>query len=283
MALLSAQNLTVSIENQIPNTPLPLSTPFLKNVSIDLRKDKITCLIGESGSGKTIFSKTIAALLPENVFIEQGDIFYKGKAIDYCTLKKSRGRLIFYSPQNAAASLNPVLKIKRQVNEWAKLDQTQLLDLFRDLEFQDPERVLNSYPFQLSGGENQRCLLAMAVAQQPELLILDEPTSAMDLHLQEEFMGLIKKVRQQFELTILLITHNLSLVRNAADYIYIILNGEIIEHGTPGDLLTSPGHAYTREIVNIHAALTPQPPAGQDLFEKALTEGEVPTPPKTFV
>lgn len=247
--LLSAQNLTVSIENQTPNTPQ--STPFLQNVSIDLRKDKITCLIGESGSGKSIFSKTIAALLPENVFIAQGDIFYKGKAIDYSALKKSRGRGIFYTPQNAAASLNPVLKIKRQANEWSKLDQAQLLDLFRDLEFQDPERILNSYPFQLSGGENQRCLLAMAVAQQPELLILDEPTSALDHHLQEEFIGLIKKIQQQFGLTILLITHNLSLVRNAADYIYIILNGEIIEHGTPGELLNCPGHAYTREIVDI--------------------------------
>lgn len=279
MALLSAQNLTVSIENQIPNTPLPLSIRLLQNVSMDLRKDKITCLIGESGSGKTIFSKTIAALLPENVFIEQGDIFYKGKAIDYSTLKKSRGRGIFYTPQNAAASLNPVLKIKRQVNEWSRLEQAQLLDLFRDLEFRDPERVLNSYPFQLSGGENQRCLLAMAVAQQPELLILDEPTSAMDLHLQEEFVGLIKKIQQQFELTILLITHNLSLVRNAADYIYIILNGEILEQGTPDDLLTSPRHAYTKEIADIASSFRTAASGSQGVFLK----NHPLDPQKTFV
>lgn len=223
MVLLSAQNLTVSVENQTPNAPY--SIPLLQNVSIDLRKDKITCLIGESGSGKSIFSKTIAALLPENVFIEQGEIVYQGQSLAYSMLKKLRGRSIFYSPQNAAASLNPVLKIKRQVDEWSNLNQKQLLDLLKDLEFQDPERILNSYPFQLSGGENQRCLLAMAVAQQPELLILDEPTSALDFHLQEEFIELIKKVRERFGLTILLITHNLALVRNAADYIYIILNG----------------------------------------------------------
>jgi ABC-type glutathione transport system ATPase component len=223
MVLLSAQNLTVSVESQTANAPQPI--PLLQNVSIDLRKDKITCLIGESGSGKSIFSKTIAALLPENVFIEHGDILYQGQSLDYTTLKKLRGRGIFYTPQNAAASLNPVLKIKRQVDEWSNLNQKQLLALLRDLEFQDPERVLNSYPFQLSGGENQRCLLAMAIAQQPELLILDEPTSALDLDLQEEFIGLIKKVRRQYGLTILLITHNLALVRNAADYVYIILNG----------------------------------------------------------
>ncbi|MCX6582965.1 MAG: ATP-binding cassette domain-containing protein [Candidatus Aminicenantes bacterium] len=256
----------MSVESETPNAPD--SIPLLQNVTIDIRKNKVTCLIGESGSGKTIFSKTIAALLPENVFIEQGDILYQGQSIDYSMLKKSRGRRIFYTPQNAAASLNPALKINRQVNESSKLDQAQLLDLLSDLDFRDPERILNSYPFQLSGGENQRCLLAMAVALQPELLILDEPTSALDHHLQEGFMGLIKKVQQRFGLTILLITHNLSLVRNAADYIYIILNGEILEDGIPGDLLTCPRHAYTREIVNVHAALTPRPPAGQDLFEK---------------
>ncbi len=254
MVLLSAQNLTVSVENETPGDAD--SIPLLQNVSIDIRKNKITCLIGESGSGKTIFSKTIAALLPENVFIEHGNILYQGQSLDYGTLKKSRGRLIFYSPQNASSSLNPVIKIKRQVNESSKLDQTQLLDLFRDLEFQDPERILNSYPFQLSGGENQRCLLAMAVALRPELLILDEPTSALDYHLQEGFMGLIKKIQQQFGLTILLITHNLSLVRNAADYIYIILDGEILEEGTPGDLLTCPRHAYTKEIVDITYCFT---------------------------
>lgn len=277
MVLLSAQNLTVSVESQ---TPADVgSIPLLHNVSIDIRKNKITCLIGESGSGKTIFSKTIAALLPENAFIEHGDIFYQGQSIAYSTLKKSRGRGIFYTPQNAAASLNPVLKVKRQVDEWSKLDQAQLLDLFRDLEFQDPERVLNSYPFQLSGGENQRCLLAMAAAQQPELLILDEPTSALDFHLQEGFMGLIKNIQQRFGLTILLITHNLSLVRNAADYIYIILNGEVIEQGTPEELLTCPRHAYTKEIVDIAGSVRTAASGSQGVFLK----NHPLDPQKTFV
>jgi ABC-type dipeptide/oligopeptide/nickel transport system ATPase component len=225
-------------------------TPLLKDVTIEITQNKITCLIGESGSGKTIFSKTISALLPDTIFIKKGDIFYKGGPIDYNRLKRLRGRHIFYTPQNAAASLNPVIMIKNQINEVSKMKHTQLIEILKNLEFHDSERILNAYPFELSGGENQRCLLAMAVALQPELLILDEPTAALDHHLQEGFMDLIKKIQQQYNLTILLITHNLSIVRNTSDYIYVILKGEIVEEGTPGDLFSSPSHIYTKEIVN---------------------------------
>jgi ABC-type dipeptide/oligopeptide/nickel transport system ATPase component len=248
MVLLSAHNLRVCAANQ--NRDGANASPLLQNVTIDLKKNKITCLIGESGSGKSIFSKTIAALLPENVFIQQGDIFYKGQAMTYGMLKKLRGRGIFYSPQNAASSLNPVIKIKRQLEEVSTIDRDQIPDILRDLDIRDPERILNSYPFELSGGENQRCLLAMAVAPRPELVILDEPTSALDHHLQEGFITTIKKIQRRFGFTILLITHNLALVRRTADYVYIILNGEIMEEGTPLDLLTCPRHAYTKEIVD---------------------------------
>ena len=246
--LLSTKDLTAAPGNQKGSDVN--TVPLLEKVTIDIRKNQITGLIGESGSGKTIFSKTISALLPENIYIEKGDIFYKGESVDYKTLKKLRGRHIFYAPQNAAASLNPVLKIKRQINETSKINHTQLIDLLENLDFHDPERILNSYPFELSGGENQRCLLAMAAALQPELLILDEPTSALDHDLQEGFMDLIKKIRQQYDLTILLITHNLSIVRNISDYIYIIFKGKIVEQGTPEDLFSCPVHSYTKEIAD---------------------------------
>lgn len=245
MCLLSVRHLGVEVIGAADVVAL------LQDISIDLKANQITCLIGESGSGKTIFSKTISALLPENIFVKKGDIFYKGESVDYKTLRKLRGSHIFYSPQNAAASLNPVLKIKRQINETSKINHAQLIDLLRNLDFHDPERILNSYPFELSGGENQRCLLAMAAALKPELLILDEPTSALDHHLQDGFMDLIKKIQQQYGITILLITHNLSIVENVSDYIYIILKGEIVEQGTPEDLFSSPACAYTREIVSL--------------------------------
>jgi ABC-type dipeptide/oligopeptide/nickel transport system ATPase component len=241
MCLLNVQSLVVETIDAIP---------LLKDVTIEIKKNKITSLIGESGSGKTIFSKAISALLPETIFIKKGDIFYNGKSIDYNRLKKLRGKHIFYTPQNAAASLNPVIKIKYQVNEISKIKHNQLIEILENLDIHEPERMLNSYSFELSGGENQRCLLAMAAAMQPELLILDEPTAALDHHLQEGFMKLIKRIQQQYNLTILLITHNLSIVRNTSDYIYILLNGIIVEEGTPGDLFSSPSHIYTKEIVD---------------------------------
>lgn len=244
--MLLTQNLRVSAFNRGKGNAE--ASPLLQNVTIELIKNKITCLIGESGSGKTIFSKAITGLLPKNIIIEAGNIFYNGQDIPYDMLKTLRGRNIFYSPQDASASLNPVIKIKQQINEVSMLDQAQVQDLLTDLDIRDPERVLNSYPFQLSGGENQRCLLAMAVALGPELLILDEPTSALDFHLQEGFLESIKKIQERFGLTILLITHNLLHIRRAAGYVYIILNGEIIEEGTPFELLANPKHNYTKEI-----------------------------------
>ncbi|MCP5103004.1 MAG: ABC transporter ATP-binding protein [bacterium] len=225
--------------------------PLLKKVSIEIRKNKITGLIGESGSGKTILSKTLSALLPETIFFKEGIFSYKGETIDYNRLKKLRGTHIFYTPQNAAASLNPVMKLKHQVNETSKIGPLELIELLKSLGFPDPQRILNAYPFELSGGENQRCLLAIAAALQPELLILDEPTAGLDQHLQGNFIRLVKEIQEQYDLTILLITHNLSIARNISDYVYIILQGEIVEQGTPEDLFSSPVHNYTKEIVRL--------------------------------
>jgi ABC-type dipeptide/oligopeptide/nickel transport system ATPase component len=222
--------------------------PILENINIRIKKNKITCLIGESGAGKTIFAKTLAALLPGHIAMTKGTIFYEDQPVTYDSLKKIRGSHIFYSPQNAAASLNPVIKIKNQINETSRIEHNQLIKLLKDLGIHDPDRILNSYPFELSGGESQRCLLAMAVAQKSRVLILDEPTASLDRSLQEGFMQLIKTIQQQYHLTILLITHNVSIARNVSDYIYIILKGKIIEEGPPQELFSNPTHDYTKEI-----------------------------------
>jgi len=224
---------------------------LLKNVSIDIKNNKITCLIGESGAGKTLLSKVFPALLPENFNVKNGTIIFKGKSMDYNMLKKYRGKKIFYTPQNATASLNPVLKIKNQIKETSKLKNSQVISILKDLGFTEPEAILNSYPFELSGGENQRCLLAMAIILGPQLLILDEPTSGLDYHLQEIFMDLIRRIQKQYGLTILLITHNLLLVKNISDYIYIMSGGSIVEGGESEQIFTNPDHNYTKEIVNL--------------------------------
>jgi ABC-type dipeptide/oligopeptide/nickel transport system ATPase component len=236
-----------------------LTAPILENINIRVQKNKITSLIGESGAGKTIFAKTLAALLPAHIAMTKGTIFYELQPVTYDSLKKMRGSHIFYTPQNAPASLNPVIKIKNQIKETSKIEHHQLIKLLKDLGIHDPDRILNSYPFELSGGENQRCLLAMATAQKPRMLILDEPTASLDQPLQEGFMQLIKTIQQQYNLTILLITHNVSIARNISDYIYIILKGKIIEQGPPQELFSNPTHEYTKEIANY---LLPPPTRG---------------------
>jgi peptide/nickel transport system permease protein len=242
MCLLKTENLVVRCG------PVDL----LRGVSVEIEENRITCLIGESGAGKSIFARAVSALLPRQLSIVDGEIFYDSVPVEYPALEKLRGDHIFYAPQNAAASLNPVIKIKRQIRETSKITHPRLLEIFETLNIDasDAGRVLNSYPFQLSGGENRRCLLAMAIAQQPRLLILDEPTAALDTHIQENLMGLIRRLQQRYALTILLITHNPRVVEHIADSLYVMLAGEIVEHGPPGEVLAAPVHEYTREIVS---------------------------------
>jgi ABC-type dipeptide/oligopeptide/nickel transport system ATPase component len=247
--VLKVENLAVETEQVVP---------ILENINIQIQKNKITSLIGESGAGKTIFAKTLAALLPAHIAMTRGTIFYQDRPVTYDSLKKLRGSHIFYTPQNAPAFLNPVIKIKNQINETSKIQHQQLITLLKDLGIHDPIRILNSYPFELSGGENQRCLLAMAAALKPRVLILDEPTASLDQSLQEGFMQLIKILQQQYNLTILLITHNVSIARDVSDYIYILLKGKIIEQGPPQELFSNPTHDYTKEIVNSIFALGDQ-------------------------
>ena len=234
------------------------AVPILENINIRVKRNKITSLIGESGAGKTIFAKTLAALLPAHIAVTKGTIFYDDQPVTYDSLKKMRGSHIFYTPQNASAALNPVIKIKNQIKETSRIEHHELIKLLKDLGIHDPDRILNSYPFELSGGESQRCLLAMAAAQKPRVLILDEPTASLDQSLQEGFMQLIKILQQQYHLTILLITHNVSLAGNISDYIYIILKGKIIEQGTPQELFSNPNHDYTKELVDSIFALGDQ-------------------------
>ncbi|MCK4836157.1 MAG: ABC transporter ATP-binding protein [Candidatus Aminicenantes bacterium] len=241
MCLLEVTDLTVTREGN--------PSPLLKNVDIKILTDRVTVLLGESGSGKTILCRTLAGLLPDQMMILSGDFFFTGKPVSYRWIQKKRGRTIFYTPQNATASLNPVLKIKNQLNEVFHKGSMRLSDIFIKLGLPDYHRILNSYPFELSGGENQRCLLAMAIALAPRLLILDEPVTSLDVFLQKEFMTLVKKITVQHPMTILMVTHNLEMVENWADIIYIMYKGKIVESGDFPAVLLHPEHHYTRELI----------------------------------
>lgn len=225
------------------------SLPLLKNVDIAVGENRVTALIGESGAGKTLLAKAMAALLPAGMRVTGGRFFYKGEEVDQDWLKRARGTYIFYAPQNAAASFNPVVRIKKQIMETAQIPKEELLDILAFLNLDDPARVLNAYPCQLSEGENQRALLALALSLRAEIVILDEPTSALDTDSQHDFMKLIEQTRARFKVAFLLVSHNLALVRHSADRIYILLNGRIVDQGVSEILFKNPSHRYTKEIV----------------------------------
>ena len=242
MSLLEVAGLTVTRQGS--------SDPILKDIDIKIPEDRVTALIGESGAGKTILAKTLAGLIPGRLTMRSGDFTVSSRPVSYQWIQKNRGKFVFYAPQNAPVSLNPVLKIKTQLKEIPGRDSFCLSDILKKLGLSDTDRILNSYPFELSGGENQRCLLAMAIALSPQLLILDEPVTSLDIFLQKEFLSLVKKIRRQHPMTILIVTHNLTMVRNWSDHLYIMFKGEIVESGDFDEVLNQPEHCYTRELLH---------------------------------
>jgi len=205
---------------------------LLRGISLEIKAGQITALIGESGAGKTLLARALADLLPPGFSILGGQLFLDGREIPEPSREKRwHGQTVFYTPQNAAASLNPTLKIGRQLRECCRLDGLDLATLLARCRFNDPARVLDSYPFELSGGENQRCLLAMALALDPDVLILDEPFTEMDAALQGELAGLISELQGRSAMSILLICHQPDLVRQLAHAVYLLGHGEIVAAG----------------------------------------------------
>jgi len=246
--LLRIRNLEVG-----PDGAKSATSALLKGIDLDVAEKDVTVLIGESGCGKTMLCRALTALLPPGMAIRRGQIFFRGIAVK--NPADLRGKGIFYAPQNAAASLNPTRRIGSQAMESSSLDEDGLQKILNRLGFSETGRILNSYPFQLSGGENQRCLLALALALRPQLMLLDEPTSALDPGLQNEFLQLLGEIQVEFGLTLLLITHNLDLVHLFARHLAIMKEGRIVESGPTEKVLAAPTHPYTREIVSLCALL----------------------------
>lgn len=243
MVLLQAKNLWVE------GLSHGRQQPVLRAINFKIMANQVTVLLGESGAGKTMLAKAFSGLLPEGFFVSRGFIAYRGKRLAApAAWSGIRGCRIFYSPQNAAASLNPVLTIGRQIREYSRISKDQLLEILVGMRFPDPQRILQSYPFMLSGGESQRCLLAMALAGRAEFLILDEPTAELDAEAQEEFIRVLQAYQRRYALAVLLISHHLDLIKDIAKNLYVMCAGEIVDSGTPAEVFRAPGHPYTREI-----------------------------------
>ncbi len=241
---------------------------ILNEISFNLYPNEILALVGESGSGKSVTAQAIMGLLPpKNTHIEKGEVHYNGKnlftqtAMDWQQLRGKEIGMIFQEPQS---SLNPSMRCGKQVAEMGKqhfspsLSKLELkekvLSAFAEVQLPDAERVFNAYPHQLSGGQKQRVMIAMALLCKPKLLIADEPTTALDVLVQQDIILLIKRLQKQNNMSVLFISHDLSLVANLADTIAVMQEGKLVEIGKTQEIFTTPKHPYTQGLLGARPA-----------------------------
>ena len=233
----------------------------VKRVSLDIRKGETLALVGESGSGKTVTALSILGLLPyPAAFHPSGSVALLGHEMIGATpdmLAQYRGRKVGMIFQEPMTSLNPLHTVEHQVSEVmilhrrlsAEAARARTLELLKLVGLQEAERRLDAFPHQLSGGQRQRVMIAMALANDPELLIADEPTTALDVTVQAQILALLKELQRRLGMAMLLITHDLNLVRRMADRVAVMKGGEIVELGGTADIFGAPQHAYTRMLL----------------------------------
>jgi len=254
--LLSIKNLKISVPDESGFRDL------VKGINLDLETEKILALVGGSGSGKTTTALAILRLLALNMQIEEGQIIFQGQDL----LKKSdeqmrriRGKDISMVFQEPLSTFNPVFCIGDQIAEVLKFHTNlkrkeineRVLELLDTVGIPDPKRVVKAYPHQLSGGLRQRAMIAQAIAGNPKLLIADEPTSNLDVVLQARIIQLFKKLKSELKLSILLITHDLGVVRALADQVAILYDGRVVEFDSVQTVLNNPRHAFTGELTKV--------------------------------
>ncbi len=243
----------------------------VNNINFSINKGETLALVGESGSGKSVTAHSILRLLPYPLARHpSGKIIYQGKdllaaAPEY--LRKVRGNRIAMIFQEPMSSLNPLHTIEKQINEIlilhkgmnAKQASVRTLELLTLVEIPNPAQRMNSYPHELSGGQRQRVMIAMALANEPELLIADEPTTALDVTVQQTILELLSDLQERLGMSILLISHDLNLVRRVAHRVCVMRNGEIVEQAACAEIFSNPQHPYTQELLGAEPSGTPVP------------------------
>jgi len=239
----------------------PISNPVraVDGVDFQIFSGEIVALVGESGSGKSVSALALARLVPEPAGrIVGGSVEFHGLDVfkmKPSELRKLRGDRIAYIFQEPATSLNPVFTVGWQIGEAIRLHRkgvnvkAEVEKLLAQVGLPDPKRAAKAYPHELSGGMQQRAMIAMALACDPDLLIADEPTTALDVTVQKQILELLVDLREQRGLSILLITHNLGIVAEVADRIYVMNNGKIVESGETKTVLRTPQHDYTKKLL----------------------------------
>lgn len=237
--------------------------PFLavNGIDLDLASGESMAIVGESGSGKSITALSLARLLPEPpARVTASEFQVNGRDVLMMSekdLRKIRGKEITYVFQEPSTSLNPVLTIRTQIAEALRLHRPEVKDIDAEIVrwldkvgIVEPEKRLRAYPHELSGGMQQRVMIAMALCCEPKLLIADEPTTALDVTIQKQIIDLLIELKASLGMSIILITHNFAIIRGIADKVAVMFRGEIVESGTTEEVLGNPRHPYTKALLD---------------------------------
>lgn len=234
----------------------------VRGVSFEVHKGEILGIVGESGSGKSVTSMSILRLLADTARIKNGKIEFEGTDLTKVSdkqMREIRGQKIAMVFQDPMSSLNPLIPVGKQVAEMIhvhhpemKRDELQAatLELFREVRIPEAEKRLKSYPHEFSGGMRQRVMIAMALANHPDLLIADEPTTALDVTIQAQILNLIKRLNRELDMTTILITHDLGVVATLCDKVVVMYGGLIMEDGTVEEIFYHPKHPYTMGLID---------------------------------
>lgn len=267
----------------------------IRNVSIDLIEGEVLAIVGESGSGKSVLTKTFTGMLEENGRIASGSIIYRGEELTdikkHEEWEKIRGAKIATIFQDPMTSLNPLVTIGRQITEVIIKHQGKSISEAKELAVNYMERVgipdakkrFNEYPFQYSGGMRQRIVIAIALACRPDVLICDEPTTALDVTIQAQILDLLKELQKEYNFTTIFITHDLGVVASIADKVAVMYAGEVVEFGTVEDIFYDPRHPYTwsllsslPQLANFNGELFSIPGTPPSLFTPVLGDAFAP-------
>lgn len=282
--LLNINHITISAKKEGQWAPIVHDSTFT------LQQNEILGIVGESGSGKSVTSLAVMGLLPKGILeVTAGTIEFEGKNIaglNTKQLRELRGNDIAMIFQEPMSSLNPSLKCGYQVEEILKehtsLSQKEIkatvLSLFEKVKLPNPEKIYNRYPHEISGGQKQRVMIAMAIACKPKILIADEPTTALDVTVQKEIILLLKELQQETKMSIIFISHDLSLVSEIADRVLVMYQGNIVEQGNTAEVFHNPKHTYTKALINSRPSLDvrlKRLPTIQDYLENTVDKTEV--------
>lgn len=253
--LLEVKNLTIHFQTERGRVDA------VRDVSFSLSKGETLAIVGESGSGKSVTALSLTQLLPmPPAKISAGEILWKGADLLKMTprdLRSVRGGQIAYIFQEPSTSLNPVFTIRNQIAEAIQLHRPEVKDIDGEIVkwldlvgIVDPQKRMWDYPHQLSGGMQQRAMIAMALSCQPDLLVADEPTTALDVTIQAQIMDQLRELKAKLGMAIILITHNFGIISGIADRVAVMFRGKIVEHGLTQDVLANPQHPYTKALID---------------------------------